>query len=229
MPSDWNDAAFCGFDLETTGPNPLVDKVVTASVVTVNTESTPPRVDNYEWLADPGMDIPQGATDVHGVTTEHARTHGRPHSQVCREVASHLRQAWEFGSIVVAYNAVFDLTILARHTELPVGGLVLDPLVIDKELDKYRRGSRKLVDVCAHYGIRLTEAEAHTSKADALAATRLAWKMLHVYPALTLMSAQTLMEQQLEWHTQQQQSLAQHFASQNRTFNAVGPWPVATK
>lgn len=229
MPSDWSDSMFCGFDLETTGPNPLADKVVTASLVMVNAMTSPPKVAATEWLANPGVDIPEGATAVHGVTTEYAATYGQPHDQVCHEVATRLRRAWSVGATVVAYNATFDLTIISRFAELPVEGLVLDPLVIDREFDKYRRGSRKLVDVCAHYGIPLTEEEAHTSKADSLAATRLAWKLLRVFPALTLMSARDLMEHQLKWHTEQQQSLAEHFTKQGKTFDTVGPWPIASK
>jgi DNA polymerase-3 subunit epsilon len=43
--------------------------------------------------------------------------------------------------------------------------LVVDPLVIDKWLDRYRKGSRKLEAICAHYGAVLDEA--HDADFDA--------------------------------------------------------------
>src|SRR5437588_459876 len=44
---------------------------------------------------------------------------------------------------------------------------VLDPRVLDKHADRYRRGHRTLTDLCAHYGVALTAA--HDAAADAVA------------------------------------------------------------
>ena len=45
---------------------------------------------------------------------------------------------------------------------------VLDPRVLDRHLDRYRKGRRTLTDLCAHYGVTLEGA--HDAAADALAA-----------------------------------------------------------
>ena len=47
---------------------------------------------------------------------------------------------------------------------------VLDPRVLDKHIDPYRRGGRKLTDLCAHYKVALDGA--HSADADAIAACR---------------------------------------------------------
>lgn len=52
---------------------------------------------------------------------------------------------------------------------------VIDPLVIDKHVDKYRKGKRALHALCAHYGVRLDDA--HDARADAVAAARVVRRM----------------------------------------------------
>jgi DNA polymerase-3 subunit epsilon len=179
----WADGPMAVFDVESTGTDVENDRIVTASVVTI--EGATPRV--RSWLANPGVDIPEGATAVHGITTEHAQAHGEDPRRVVVEIAHALIDAWSLGLPVVIYNAPFDLTMVDRELRrygydgLTVGGLVVDPLVLDKACDRYRRGSRKLVDTARHYGITLTAEDAHTSAGDCLAAARVAWKIARVY------------------------------------------------
>lgn len=199
------------FDLETTGPNPLSDRIVTAHLSLINpaTKQIQPR----DWLLNPEIDIPAGATAVHGITTEHAAEHGAEYAPGVEEIATALVAAWGSGHIVVAFNGCFDLTMVHAEAErLSIGGLplgpVVDPFVIDKRHDKYRKGSRKLGDVCAHYGITLDNA--HEAAADALAAARLAYKLLRRYN-LAGKPAEQLMHQQAGWYAEQQTSLANYW------------------
>jgi DNA polymerase III epsilon subunit-like protein len=48
-------------------------------------------------------------------------------------------------------------------------------MVIDKHLDRFRKGRRTLAAICEAYGVDLPADEAHTAGADALAACRAAW------------------------------------------------------
>lgn len=197
MTAGWADGPMLGWDLETTSPLPAEARIVTASTVTVRPGEDP---ETEDWLADPGVEIPAGATEVHGITTEHARDHGQPASVVVTEVAGRIADAWANNWPVVVFNAPYDLTVLhhelVRHcdnqgiallTEPGCGiGPVIDPLVLDKHADRYRRGKRTLTACCEHHKIALTDA--HTSAADALAATRLAWKIARRYPAIREMT-----------------------------------------
>lgn len=179
MSEHWRNAPMTSFDLETTGVDVTKDRVVTATVLHVVGKERGVR----NWLIDPGVEIPEGAAKIHGVTTERARAEGVMPSIALVEIRDALLAAWDRGEPVVIYNAPFDLSMLdcelARHghVRLPaVLGPVIDPLVIDKFNDPFRKGSRKLIDCARHYGVTLSEQDAHTSEGDTLAAARLAYK-----------------------------------------------------
>ena len=79
----WIDDPWMGFDTETTGVRALKDRLVTAALVLRidgasyrSGVSAPDQV--ATWLTDPGIEIPEQATAVHGITTEQARRDGRP-------------------------------------------------------------------------------------------------------------------------------------------------------
>ncbi|PMU07069.1 DNA polymerase III subunit epsilon, partial [Pseudomonas sp. FW305-20] len=79
------------------------DRIVTAYVGVLDADGT--ILSSASWLADPGIEIPAGATAVHGVTTERARRDGRPAAAVVTEIVAELRALFDAGVPVVAYNA----------------------------------------------------------------------------------------------------------------------------
>lgn len=185
------------FDLETTSANPKEARIVTSALVRIDGRD----VQKVEHLADPGIEIPQEATNVHGITTEKARAEGRPHEEVLKDTVETIKAAWEDGLTLIVYNAAFDLTVLRSLTgDFTVTGPVYDPYVIDRVSDKWRKGKRTLGAVCEHYGVEL--GNAHEATADALAAARVAWKQVRQhYPNLAQMDENELMEfQAVKWY-----------------------------
>ncbi|MCG7453531.1 3'-5' exonuclease [Corynebacterium tuberculostearicum] len=185
------------FDLETTSANPKEARIVTSALVRIDGRD----VQKVEHLADPGIEIPQEATNVHGITTEKARAEGRPHEEVLKDTVDAIKAAWEDGLTLIVYNAAFDLTVLRSLTgDFTVTGPVYDPYVIDRVSDKWRKGKRTLGAVCEHYGVEL--GNAHEATADALAAARVAWKQVRQhYPNLAQMDENELMEfQAVKWY-----------------------------
>jgi DNA polymerase-3 subunit epsilon len=179
------------FDVETTGVDIETDRIVTACAATVN---TPKPVLPCQWLVNPGVEIPEASTAIHGITTEQAREHGVDPAEACAQILTALRAHWDAGDPVVAFNAVFDLTILDREVRrhgvadgIGLIGPVIDPLTLDRHADPYRRGSRRLDAVCRHYRVRLDAA--HDSTQDALAAGRVAWAIFCQHPELDEMPA----------------------------------------
>jgi DNA polymerase III subunit epsilon len=225
----WADETMVSLDFETTGVNVETDRVVTASIVVVRPGEAPTV---HEWLAKPTIPIPAGATAVHGITTEHAEEHGQPAAQVLREVWQTLSAELTPAPLIVC-NAPYDISLLDREMrrhwqrgwDMPRPVQVVDPLVIDKAVDKYRKGSRKLTAMCAHYGITLTEEDAHGSTADALAAARLVWKIAHKYPDMCD-DLDMLQVRQIGWCQQQADSFTEYRRRKGEPVDGIcGDWP----
>lgn len=228
---NWADGPLTSFDVESTGVNAETDRIVTASVVTINDGPTRIR----SWLANPGIDIPAGATAVHGITTEHAKTNGDEPRRVVSEIAHALIDAWSLGHPVVIFNAPFDLSLvdceLRRYgyDGLAIGGLVVDPLVLDKVVIPRRSGAgcRRLTYVCKHvYSVPLSDEDAHSSSADALAAARVFWKIAKRYPRIGEMPAAELMALQAGAAREQALSLQDYFRRQGKDEVIDPSWPI---
>ncbi|MCZ4557941.1 exonuclease domain-containing protein [Rhodococcus maanshanensis] len=222
----WTTAPMCAFDLETTGPNPLDARIVTACIATIEG----PTFTAQNWLLDPEVEIPAGATAVHGITTEHAHEHGMYYDDGLNEIAVALEGAWAAGHTVVAFNASYDLTVMHHEYRRVFGetftttGLVVDPFVIDRAIDPYRKGKRTLGVTCDYYGVKL--GNAHEAEADAIAAARLAWK-LGRQPLLAGKSADDLMAWQAHEHAERQLSFANYLRRSGKPAGDVdGSWPI---
>ena len=215
------------FDVETTGVDPETARIVTACVATVNT--TPPRAPQ-QWLVNPGVEIPAEATAIHGITTEHAREHGTDPAEACARIAEVLRVHWMAGDPVVAYNAPFDLTVLDRelrrhgHAGLDAVGAVVDPLAIDRAVDRYRRGRRTLEAACQHYRVLLDGA--HDAAADAVAAARVAWRIARMYPEVAGMSLGELAAFQRAAYAEWAAHFAEYLQSQGKPEVIDPSWPI---
>lgn len=244
----WHDEHLVAVDTESTGVSVHEDRVITAAVVYVSPGERPRTL---SWLIDPGLPIPEEAAAIHGWTTDRLTTqlagkqalrtvngHLRPlsRSQAFFEIAGHVALACSQAVPLVAFNAAFDLSILeaecARHdvptlTErLAPKGVrgVVDPFVIDKHYSR-RKGSRKLVDQVAHYGVIV--AGAHDAGADALAAARLVPRMVKAYPELARLTLPRLHTLQVEWRARQCASLRAYFDRLGKEHDGVpGEWPL---
>jgi DNA polymerase-3 subunit epsilon len=222
----WHSGPFLAFDTESTGVDCDTDRIVTATTVWIDGAD----LDTTTWLIDPGVEIPEAASAVHGITTEHAREHGRPPIECIQEIVEVLTGAIDQGVPVLAFNAAFDLTILdreARRTGAPpvAPALVLDPFVIDKAVDRYRKGKRTLETQCAHYGV--THGGAHDATADALAAARVMWRIARRYPQVAALSLAELHDAQVRWAAEQAASFRQYLIRQGRTDDLpTGEWPM---
>jgi DNA polymerase-3 subunit epsilon len=228
----WHTRRLAAFDIETTGIDVEHDRVVTAAVSVVGA-GVP--TDSRSWLVDPGVEIPAEASAVHGISTERAQREGCEPAGAIEEITAQLAAQQLGGVPIVAFNARFDLTILdreaRRHDVQPlsdrVGGterlLVIDPFVIDKAADRYRRGRRTLTAVCEHHRVPLLDA--HDANADALAAARVAWRLATTLLEIGAAELATLHRWQVAWAAQQAASLEEYFAAQGRPERVEGQWP----
>jgi DNA polymerase III subunit epsilon len=215
------------FDLETTGIDVETARIVTAHVGLI--DMTGRSIASGAWLADPGVEIPEQASAVHGISTEHARAEGRPAAEVVAEIVAAVEAVFARGIPLVIYNAPYDLTVLDREAKRhgivsPVIGNVVDPLVIDKAVDTYRKGKRTLEAAAELYGVVLSDA--HDAGADAIAAGRVAQAIALKYPEELGVSAEELHRKQTAWCSEQATSFQDYMRrTKNPRFVADGRWP----
>ncbi|CAM5334888.1 exonuclease domain-containing protein [Streptomyces abikoensis] len=228
----WPDGCLVAFDTETTGVAYDSDRIVAAAIVETGggLETTV-----SEWLIDPGMEIPEAATAVHGITTERARAEGTSAAAAVEQITAMLAALMGAGHPLVVFNARFDLTLLDRECRrhdlvpladrLPDGQLapVIDPMVIDRQLDRFRSGSRKLPDLCRHWQVR--HDGPHTPAADALAAARLAWRLSHTFPRLGGIDVRALHALQTQQAAKQAADLQRYLRRTDSTAHVEPAWP----
>ena len=163
------------FDTETSGIDVFNDRIVQLFIGIADENGD--LIEKYEWLIDPGIEVPEGASDVHGFTTEYLRENGRNPQTALREAAGVFA---EYSDIPwVAFNVNFDLSIL--YAEFTRHGIVsgwaetvldawdvqlIDGLVIDRAKDRYRKGKRKLGNMADTYGITYDPDALHDAGAD---------------------------------------------------------------
>lgn len=231
-PVTWLTSPMIAFDLETTGVDVETDRIVTAAVVMLNRDAT---AHHTHWLINPGVPIPDAAAAIHGITNEKVQAEGVEPAQAISGVVNVLASALEAGTPVVTMNGVYDLTLLDRESrrhgvptltdQLEEVAPILDVRVLDKRVDRYRKGGRKLADLCKTYEVK--HDGAHDATADALAAARVLWRIARRYPEIAQRSPAELHAAQVGWYAEQRADFADYrrrkgepLADENAT------WPI---
>lgn len=217
------------FDTETTGIAPDTTRIVSAHISVLDPYGVVQEPQN--WLINCGIDIPEQATAVHGITTERMRAEGTDAADSIYELVTKLSNFFTAGIPVVAYNAAYDFTILDREAKRygldPIAGPkpVVDPMILDKQMDKYRKGKRTLEAAAIHYGVSLTDA--HDASSDAIAAGHVAQAIGKKFAADLAYPAPELHDLQVTWAKEQAESYASWRRSQNLpVYAGDGLWPV---
>lgn len=181
----WWEGRLCGLDLETTAADPEEARIVSVAVVVAGGGAP---TETWTSLVNPGVEIPAEATEVHGISNDDVATAGISVGEALAKIAGELRAAMTMGWPVIAHNMRYDFTVAdreARREGSDVGAILIDtlpkllgvdPIVIDRHLDRYRPkrvASHSLEDCCRVWNVPLEGA--HDATYDALAAVRLAY------------------------------------------------------
>lgn len=226
----WHELPLLGFDVETTSRDPAEARIVTYALVIVDPQGS--VLDAEHHVVNPGVPIPEETVAIHGVTSERAAAEGQSPTTALLDIVATFLDAG--GAPVVAFNAAYDLTVL--FNELARHGLiapwadelarlhVVDPLVIDRQLWRYRKGKRRLGDCCDVYGVTLDDW--HDAAADAIAAVRLARALAARYPTELDLTCDELHGRQVTWAATQAASLQDWFRRQGKDEVVDGRWPL---
>lgn len=225
----WHEGPLLGFDTETTGTDVWGDRIITAALVYKADFGSEPL--KYEFMINTGEEIPEAATKIHGITNEIMQEQGQPAVQVLGEINMLIHEFVAKGAVIVAYNAPFDLTLLredslrAGSTPTPAlsAGCVLDPLVIDKQTDKYRKGKRNLSATAEFFGI--DSAGAHGALADVIMTMRVAYKLAYKFPKLQV-EPSVIHGWQQQWRAQQSADYQMYLRKTKPDAIVDGSWPI---
>ncbi len=241
---NWWEGPLCVLDTETTGVNVREARVVTGYVATVLGAADDRHVmTDAKVLINPGVPIPEEASRVHGVTTERAEAEGCDPIDGINSIVEAAARALKARIPVTMFNGSFDMSILyreclryglptlAERLGRPPNGMfgpIIDAHVLDKGVDPWRKGSRKLDATAEHYGVPLLDA--HTADADALAAGRVAVEIARRYPAVGGADLRQLYVMQRDWRAEQMAGLQRYFREKKGQTDAYCDpcWPCCT-
>jgi len=217
----WKDLPLAVVDVETTGLDPKVDRVIEIAVIHMQGGQV---TDAFATLVDPEQEIPEEVVRLTGIQPEQLT--GAPRfAAIAAEVRARLCDR-----VFVAYNLPFDRAFITE--ELGRAGLdfpdvvPIDPLVFIRELHK-KEGSKRLTAVAERLGITLSNA--HRAQDDAEVAGHVLYALGKHLPD-RLGDLRMLQEQ---WEQQQKNEMASWRGrpatpSAQPTSTAKTPTPSAT-
>ena len=159
------------FDTETTGLDFARDEIIEfAAVVVEKQKGNIVITQEYDQLISlsPGMVIPPEIERLTGITNQAVKERGISKTEVCRDIF----QMFSGNTLLLAYNAHFDLSflyyLLLRNGDPAVlkGKDKLDLLTVYKDRASY---PHKLCNAIAHYGLQDKVVNSHRAVDDVIA------------------------------------------------------------
>ena len=159
------------FDTETTGLVFSRDEIIEfAAVVVENRNGAPAVIREYDQLITltPGNTVPPMIEQLTGISTQDILQRGIPKAQVCRDIA----EMFEGNTLLLAYNAHFDLSflyyLLLRDGDPMIlkGKDKLDLLTVYKDRHSY---PHKLCNAIEVYDLADRVVNSHRAVDDVLA------------------------------------------------------------
>ena len=105
--------------------------------------------------------------------------------------------------------------------------LIVDPLVLDRKLDRFRKGKKTLTEMAPVYGV-VASPDAHTAEVDVAMTLDVLAGMVDKYPQLASMSALELMDYQLQAHQDWAEDFEKYLRKQGKDANIDREWPQIT-
>ncbi len=164
------------FDLETTGTEKMLDRIVEIAAVAVSPEG-PPRV--FDRLVNPGVRIPSEATAIHGISDTDVKD-APSFRDLAPELLTFLGDA-----DLAGYNVrAFDVPVLLKEFErigvpFPLEGR----RIVDMQTIFFKKEPRDLAAALRLFAGR-DHAGAHAALADVVAAAEVLAGQLRRYPDL---------------------------------------------
>ncbi|MCL1598820.1 MAG: exonuclease domain-containing protein, partial [Actinomycetia bacterium] len=157
----WHEGPLGVLDLEATGVDPRTARIIEVALLRFEVDGSSTVL--VDRLIDPGVPIPAVVTDITGISTGDVVTSGGDPVEVLAAARDAVAGLVDEGVPIAIYKATYDWPLLgaelARHGlgALPSvpPAVLIDPLVLDRHVERYRKGKRTLEAVANYYGVRL--------------------------------------------------------------------------
>lgn len=219
---------YCVWDAETTGIDVHEDRIVQWFMATANAEGN--LLDTWQWFLNPGIEIPEEATAVHGLSNEWLSENGQDPKEALNEIRLIFLENIDL--IHVAFNMAFDLSILdaefkRHHVSENFGhymrdkARLVDAIVIDRHHDKYRRGKRTLAAQADHYGVDYDADSLHDARVDVALTAKVTVKVLEKFGVPTT-------DEQAAWYYSWSEGLEEYLRKSDAEARVDREWPLRT-
>lgn len=230
----WTELPLIGFDTETTGTDPKTARILQAAIITRDPDGVMADGDVVAYV-DPGIPIPAESSAIHKITAETLREQNAwpSHSAIPFLLGVITGRAIIRNCPLVIYNAPYDWPLIMEESKRVEGfsypyfgdPKFLDPLVIDRALDKYRKSSRKLEDVAKFYDVPLGES-AHGAPADAEASIGVMRALISRFPELKKYSIDEMQGLQAQWYATWRDGINKFWQGKGIADRITGEWPT---
>lgn len=214
-----------GFDTETTGLDDKTDEIVTASIIEVSGDDLVVT----DWLLKTDVVSSDEAFSKHKITKEYQDQNGEDYTVGIKRIAEKLLES----DLVVTANGPFDLTMLQssldRHDiSIDLSSIKMyDVQVIDRYLDKYRKGSRKLHNLAKYYSIGVEDDSLHDASYDAILSLQIFFAQIPELEKRGIPETDYHTICEREYNTQKK-NLASYFKRVNKKASIATGYPVNT-
>lgn len=220
----WHEVPLASLDFETTGIDPLQDRVVSYGLLG---DQGADRV----GMINPGIPIPPQSSAVHGINDEHVLD-AQSAAVGIAMIVDWVQSVIDQGVGLVVFNASYDLTMLRAEADRwgvhqPDWDqlLVVDPYVIDWGIERGRLGQSRLTNVCDYYGVTIDNA--HDATCDARAARDVAYEMGARHPHIGKGTLANLAQSQREWYALRAENWNEYATRVGRSLDDPHGWPLS--
>ena len=166
----------CFFDLETTGINISLDRIVEISILKVFPNG---NKESKTWLVNPGIPIPLEVSNIHGITNDTVKN-----EPSFRSIASDVKSMLQNCDLAGFNSNKFDIPLLAEELLRSDLDFSLENIsTVDVQNIFHKMEQRTLSAAYKFYCGKSLE-NAHSSKADTLATFEVLESQIQKYPDL---------------------------------------------
>jgi DNA polymerase III epsilon subunit family exonuclease len=175
---------FVAFDVETTGLNPLSDRIVEIAAIKFKNSII---LESKSWLINPGIPIPESTTKIHGITDKMVEN-----CPLFKDVFPDFAVFIE-KSVLVAHNAEFDIRFITVEAQRNSFGLPYNTVIDNLKLSRHVFPDSNSYDLKSLAGlIKMAEEQNHRALSDSKT-------LMNVFlTGLKKLPANTSMEQLIE-------------------------------